>query len=100
MGRQPRIPPAAPFACARRSSDREYAHRQCRGFNAATLRDRYPLLRGHPRRKSTTTWMRLAASTDRVPSSLLPSRDESSEEEDERGDHEPGKQSVIDPGHL
>src|SRR5215213_8444205 len=44
--------------------------------------------------------MRLAASTDRVPASLLPGCDESSEEEDERGEHKPGTQSIVDPGHL
>src|SRR5215204_6213927 len=44
--------------------------------------------------------MRLAASTDRVPASLLPGCDESSEEENERSEHKPGKQSVVGPGHL
>src|ERR687895_490243 len=44
--------------------------------------------------------MRLAGSTARVSASLLPGREESSEEENERSEHKPGKQSVIDPGHL
>src|SRR5215208_846437 len=44
--------------------------------------------------------MRPAASTDRVPASLLPGCEESSEEENECSEHNPGKQSVIDPGHL
>src|SRR5215217_8578452 len=44
--------------------------------------------------------MRPAASTDRVSASLLPGCEESSEEENERSEHNPGKQSVIDPGHL
>src|SRR5919112_5435112 len=44
--------------------------------------------------------MRPAASTDRVSASLLPGCEESFEEENERSEHNPGKQSVIDPGHL
>src|SRR4028118_1053651 len=44
--------------------------------------------------------MRLAASTDGVPASLLPGCDDPSEEENERSEHKPAKQSVIDPGHL
>src|SRR5215217_1493324 len=44
--------------------------------------------------------MRLAASTARVPASLLPGCEESSEEENERSEHKTGKQSVVDPGHL
>src|SRR5215216_902074 len=44
--------------------------------------------------------MRLAASTARVPASPLPGCEESSEEENERSEHKPGKQSVVDPGHL
>ena len=44
--------------------------------------------------------MRLAASTDRVPPSLLPGCEESSEEENERGEYESGNQRVVDPGHF
>src|ERR687895_860117 len=44
--------------------------------------------------------MRPAASTDRVSASLLPGCEESFEEENERSEHNPGKQNVIDPGHL
>src|SRR5215217_3957667 len=44
--------------------------------------------------------MGLAASADRVSAPLLPGRDEPSEEESERGEHEPGKQGVVDPGHY
>src|SRR5215213_7786866 len=44
--------------------------------------------------------MCLAASTARVRASPLPGFEESSEEEDERSEHKPGKQSVVDPGHL
>src|SRR5215218_2715152 len=44
--------------------------------------------------------MRLAASTARVPASPLPGFEESSEEENERSEHKPGKQSVVGPGHL
>ncbi len=44
--------------------------------------------------------MRLAASTDRVPASLVAGCEESSEEEIERGEHKPGTQGVVDPGHL
>src|SRR4028118_231810 len=44
--------------------------------------------------------MRLASLTGGVPASLLPGFQESSEEENERGEHKPGKQSVVDPGHL
>ena len=44
--------------------------------------------------------MRLAASTDRVPASLLPGCDESLEEENERGEYEPGEQGKVDPGHY
>src|SRR4028119_741034 len=43
--------------------------------------------------------MRLASSTDGVPASLLPGFEESSEEENERSEHKPGKQSVVNPGH-
>jgi hypothetical protein len=39
------------------------------------------------------------ASADRLPASLLPGRDEPFEEENERGEYEHGKQSVVDPGH-
>src|SRR5919112_1521 len=44
--------------------------------------------------------MSLVASTDRVAASLLPGFQESFEEENERGEHKPGKQSVVNPGHL
>ena len=44
--------------------------------------------------------MRSVASADRVPASLLPGCDKSSEEENERSEHEPGKQSVVGPGHF
>src|SRR5215203_522442 len=44
--------------------------------------------------------MRPAASTDRVPASLLPGCEESSEEENECSEHNPGKQSVVGSGHL
>src|SRR5215207_4111932 len=44
--------------------------------------------------------MRLAASTHRVPASLLPGCEESFEEENERGEHKPGKHSIVDPGHF
>src|SRR5215211_8990181 len=44
--------------------------------------------------------MGLAASAARVSAPLLPGRDEPFEEESERGEHEPGKQGVVDPGHY
>src|SRR5215212_2706009 len=44
--------------------------------------------------------MSLVASTDSFPASLLPGDDESFEEENERGQDEPGKQGIVDPGHL
>src|SRR5215217_6019031 len=44
--------------------------------------------------------MGLAASATRVSASLLPGRDKPFEEEDERGEHKPGKQGVVGPGHL
>src|SRR5215213_6582769 len=44
--------------------------------------------------------MRLATSADCLSASLLPGCEESSEEENERSEHNPGKQSVIDPGYL
>src|SRR5215216_2892279 len=44
--------------------------------------------------------MGLAASAARVSAPLLPGRDEPFEEESERGEHEPGKEDVVDPGHL
>jgi hypothetical protein len=40
------------------------------------------------------------ASADRVPASLLPGCSESSEEENEHSEQEPGKQSVVGPGHF
>src|SRR5215211_6372918 len=48
-------------------------------------------------------WLRqtgLAASDTRVSASLLPGRDKPFEEEDECGEHKPGKQGVVGPGHL
>src|SRR5215212_12024505 len=44
--------------------------------------------------------MGLAASAARVSASLLPGRDKPFEEEDERGEHKPGKQGVVGPGYL
>src|SRR5215211_5743029 len=44
--------------------------------------------------------MRSVASADRVPASLLPACDKSSEEENERSELEPGKQSVVGPGRF
>ena len=44
--------------------------------------------------------MRSVASADRVPASFLQGCDESSEEENVRSEHEPGKQSVVGPGHI
>src|SRR5919112_4097569 len=44
--------------------------------------------------------MSLVASTDSFPAALLPGCDEPSEEENERGEYEPGKQSVVDPRHY
>src|SRR5215213_10438933 len=44
--------------------------------------------------------MCLAVSTACVRASPLPGFEESSEEENERSEHKPGKQSVVDPGHV
>jgi hypothetical protein len=42
--------------------------------------------------------MRSVASTDGLPASVLSGFEESSEEENERGEYEPSKQGVVVPG--